>query len=60
MSERLGYIGYRLYSTGWKNGLHPHSTTIQHWLLSIFLLYRQGYAESLKWVKEYQVEKIAK
>ncbi|MFQ4144868.1 hypothetical protein [Chlorogloeopsis sp. ULAP02] len=60
MPERIGYIGYKLYRAGWRNGLYRNLPPVQHWLLSIFLLYRRGYAEGLKWVKEYHTQKSNK
>jgi hypothetical protein len=55
--ERMGYIGYKLYSVGWRNGLHKHLPPLQHWLLSIFLYYRRGLADGSQWVEEYYYEK---
>jgi hypothetical protein len=60
MSERIGYMGQKLYRVGWRNGLHHHLLPTQHWLLSIFRLYRRGYRESLKLVREYHPQEINK
>jgi hypothetical protein len=54
--QRVGYLSYRLYSLGWRNGLHNCLPLAQHWLLSPLLYYRRGFAEGSKWVKEYRLE----
>lgn len=51
-TEKVGYIGYKLYSLGWQNRLHNHLSHLQHLLLSAFLYYRRGFKEGSKWVKE--------
>jgi hypothetical protein len=43
--ERIGYLGYKLYSLGWHNALHKHPNLIEHLLLNIFLYYRRGFTE---------------
>jgi hypothetical protein len=55
-TETVGYIGYKLYSLGWRNRLHNHLSRLQHLLLSAFLYYRRGYAEGSTWVKEYRLQ----
>ena len=40
-------LDYQLYSLGWRSGLHGNIPKIQHLLLSVFLLYRRGFAEGL-------------
>lgn len=50
-------LNYRLYSLGWRIGLHSNLPRIQHLLLSIFLLYRRGFAEGSEWITEYYAEK---
>lgn len=54
--QRVGHLGYRLYSLGWRSGLHHCLPLAHHWLLSSFLYYRRGYAEGCEWVKEYRLE----
>lgn len=54
--QRVGYLGYKLYSLGWRNGLHNCLPFAQHWLLSLFLYYRRGFVESSEWVKEHHLE----
>ena len=46
-------LDYRLYSLGWRSGLHGNIPRIQHLLLSVFLLYRRGFAEGSQWIAEY-------
>ena len=50
-------LDYRLYSLGWQSGLHGNISRIQHLLLSVFLLYRRGFAEGSQWIAEYCPEK---
>jgi hypothetical protein len=52
--EKVGYIGYKLYSLGWQNRLHHHLSLLEHLLLSAFLYYRRGFEEGSEWVKEYR------
>lgn len=47
-------LDYRLYSLGWRSGLHGNIPKIQHLLLSIFLLYRHGFMEGSQWISEYR------
>lgn len=54
--ERIGHIGYKLYTVGWRNGLHQQLSPFQHRLLSVFLYYRRGFAEGSRWVEEYRLE----
>jgi|GEM_PF-3287698 len=51
-------LDYRLYSLGWRSGLHETIPRVQHLLLSIFLLYRRGFAEGSQFIKEYHPEKM--
>lgn len=46
--QRMGSL-YKLYCLGWRNGSLKHLPPLQHWLLSIFLHYRRGFAEGYKW-----------
>jgi Domain of unknown function (DUF4278) len=46
--QPMGY-SYKLYCKGWRNGSLQHLSLLQHWLLSISLDYRNGYAEGSKW-----------
>jgi hypothetical protein len=46
-------LDYRLYSLGWRSGLHRNIPQIQHLLLSVFLLYRRGFAEGSQGIEEY-------
>jgi hypothetical protein len=55
-TEKVGYIGYKLYSLGWQNGLHNRLPLLQHLLLSAFLYYRRGFEEGSEWVREYRLE----
>jgi hypothetical protein len=48
--ERIGYIGNKLYRLGWRSAVHQDVTPLQHYLLSIFLYYRRGYASGFDWV----------
>ena len=54
--QRVGHLGYKLYRLGWQNGLHNYLPSSQHWLLSLFVYYRRGYAEGFEWVTEYRLE----
>lgn len=56
--ERIGHLGYKLYSLGWRNALHQNCTPLQHGILSIFLYYRRGFANGSEWLKEYQSENV--
>jgi hypothetical protein len=46
--QRMGFL-YKLYCMGWRNRSFKHLPPVQHWLLSIFLYYRQGYSEGTQW-----------
>lgn len=46
--QRMGSL-YKLYCLGWRNGSLKYLSPLQHWLLSIFLHYRRGFAEGYKW-----------
>lgn len=53
-NEQMGYL-YRLYCLGWRNGSIKCFSLLQHWLLSIFLYYRQGFAKGTEW-KQNQIK----
>lgn len=55
--ERVGFLGYKLYSLGWQSALHCDRPSIDHWLLSIFFYYRRGFSEGSNWVQEDCMEK---
>lgn len=40
---------YQLYCLGWRNGSLKYLSPLQHWLLSIFLHYRRGFADGSQW-----------
>lgn len=46
--QRMGAL-YQLYCLGWRNGSLKCFPPLQHWLLSIFLYYRQGFKEGSEW-----------
>lgn len=46
--QRMGSL-YKLYCLGWRNGSLKCFPPLQHWLLSIFLYYRRGFAEGSQW-----------
>lgn len=46
--QRMGSL-YKLYCLGWRNGSLKCFPPLQHWLLSIFLYYRRGFAEGSEW-----------
>lgn len=50
--QRVGHLNYRLYSLGWRSSLHSNLPIVQHWIFSLFLYYRRGFAEGSEWVKE--------
>ncbi len=50
--EKVGYIGYKLYTLGWQNSQHKHLSWLQHLLLSAFLYYRRGFEEGSEWIRE--------
>lgn len=54
--QRIGFLGYKLYSLGWQSALHCDRSSIEHCLLSIFLHYRRGFAEGSNWFQEDYVE----
>jgi hypothetical protein len=56
MQEPIGYLSYRLYCVGWRNGLHRRFSWLQHGVFSIFLYYRRGFADGSQWIKEYRLE----
>ncbi|MBD1867462.1 hypothetical protein H6F93_02025 [Leptolyngbya sp. FACHB-671] len=47
-TQKMGSL-YKLYCWGWKNGVLECFPVSQHWLLSIFLYYRRGFAEGSEW-----------
>ncbi len=47
-TQPMGFV-YKLYCMGWKSGSLNCFSSLQHWLLSIFLYYRQGYSEGSQW-----------
>ncbi|KAM3116173.1 hypothetical protein [Phormidesmis sp. 146-33] len=49
--ERMGAL-YRLYCMGWRNGSTQHFSPLLHYLLSVFLYYRRGFAEGVDWQQE--------
>jgi hypothetical protein len=53
-NQKMGYL-YKLYCLGWRNGSLRYFSLLQHGLLIIFLYYRQGFAEGLKW-RQKQIE----
>ena len=53
-------LDYRLYSLGWRSGLHGNIPKIQHLLLSIFLLYRRGFAAGSRPIAEYHPDKFSR
>lgn len=46
--QRMGSL-YKLYCLGWRNGSLKCFPPLQHWLLSVFLHYRRGFAEGSHW-----------
>ena len=54
--EKVGYMGYKLYTLGWQNSQHKHLSWLQHLLLSAFLYYRRGFEEGSEWIREYQLQ----
>lgn len=56
--QRLGLL-YKLYCMGWKNGSLNCFSFLQHWLLSIFLHYRQGYSEGSAWRQQHRLASLA-
>lgn len=53
-------LDYKLYSLGWRSGLHGYLHPLQHLFLSIFYLYRQGFSAGSQWVSEYYPERKVK
>lgn len=51
--ESIGYLGYKLYKLGWQSALRRHLAPANHWLLSIFLYYRRGFADGANLDEEY-------
>ncbi|MDV2997335.1 MAG: hypothetical protein N4J56_007040 [Chroococcidiopsis sp. SAG 2025] len=52
--QRMGIL-YKFYCMGWRNGSLKYYSPLQHWLLSIFLYYRRGFAEGSEWSKHNRV-----
>jgi hypothetical protein len=46
-------LDYKLYSLGWRSSLHKNLSQAQHFLLSIFYLYRRGFSAGSQWIDEY-------
>lgn len=46
--QPMGFLS-KLYCMGWKNSSSNCFSCLQHWLLSIFLYYRQGYRAGSQW-----------
>jgi hypothetical protein len=55
-TEPIGLMGYQLYRLGWQNGSRRHLAAPSHWLLSVFLVYRQGFRGGAEWVRGDRVE----
>lgn len=55
--QSIGYLGYKLYRLGWQSALHRHLAPANHWLLSIFIYYRRGFADGSNCIKEYSMQK---
>ncbi len=53
-------MNYRLYGLGWRSGLHERLPLLVHYLLSIFYLYRRGFADGSEWIEEYYAGKRIK
>lgn len=47
-AERIGYVSYKLYRTGWQNAVCQHIPPLQHLLLSSLIYYRRGFADGLE------------
>ncbi len=56
--QQMGFL-YKLYCMGWKNGSLKCFPTLQHCLLNIFLYYRKGYIEGLKWRQQHRLASLA-
>ena len=54
--EKVGYMGYKLYTLGWQNSQNKHLSLLQHLLLSAFVYYRRGFEEGSEWIREYQLQ----
>jgi hypothetical protein len=54
-TQKISFL-YKFYCWGWRNASLRGFSLSQHWLLSIFLHYRRGFAEGSAWVKEYYSE----
>jgi len=53
-TQKIGFL-YKLYCLGWRNGSLNCFSPLQHWLLSLFLLYRRGFVEGIEWRQNYVV-----
>jgi hypothetical protein len=53
-TQKISFL-YKFYCWGWRNASLRGFSLSQHWLLSIFLHYRRGFAEGSKW-RQSQVE----
>ncbi|MGL5939211.1 MAG: hypothetical protein ACRC2S_02305 [Waterburya sp.] len=49
--ERIGYLGYKLYSLGWHNALHNNPSLIKHLPLKIFVYYCRGFTQGSAFFK---------
>lgn len=49
--ERVGYLGYELYSLGWQNAIHKNLDPIKHLLFSALLYSRRGFTEGSAYIK---------
>lgn len=54
--QKVGYIGYKLYTIGWRNSQRNHLSWLQHLLLSSLLYYRKGFEQGSEWIKNYRFE----
>ncbi len=56
--DRVGYLGYKLYSLGWQNAVHKNLDPIEHLLFNVLLYYRRGFAEGSAFVKANYLEEM--
>jgi hypothetical protein len=47
-TQQVGFL-CKLYCIGWRQSSLQRLSLVQHWLLSLFLIYRKGYAAGLEW-----------
>ncbi len=55
--EKVGYIGYKLYTLGWQNSQHNHFSVLQHLVLSAFVYYCRGFEQGSEWIQDYRLER---